>query len=130
MTIFCAVGTCASAAQSDWPLWMVKRWLPVISLRHMPCGDCMLESSMQYMGTFLYCSGRHLRSRGRPAPDLGVLRAGDALFQTHENLEHLAMMETVLGRIPESMAASASENARNYFMHRQVLSSGLLLVRH
>lgn len=47
--------------------------------------------------------------------------AGDALFQTHENLEHLAMMETVLGRIPESMAASANENARNYFMHRQVL---------
>ena len=32
------------------------------------------------------------------------------------------MMETVLGRIPESMAASASENARNYFMHRHVLS--------
>ena len=29
------------------------------------------------------------------------------------------MMETVLGSIPESMAASASENARNYFMHRQ-----------
>ena len=56
------------------------------------------------------------------APDLAFSIAGDALFQTHENLEHLAMMETVLGRIPESMAASASENARNYFMHRQVLS--------
>ena len=44
--------------------------------------------------------------------------AGDALFQTHENLEHLAMMETVLGRIPESMAAAANENARRYFTHR------------
>ena len=43
---------------------------------------------------------------------------GDALFQTHENLEHLAMMETVLGRIPESMAAAANENARRYFTHR------------
>ena len=32
------------------------------------------------------------------------------------------MMETVLGRIPESMAASASENARNHFMHRQASS--------
>ena len=49
-----------------------------------------------------------------------MLGAGDALFQTHENLEHLAMMETVLGRIPESMAASASENSRNYFMHRYI----------
>lgn len=26
------------------------------------------------------------------------------------------MMETVLGRIPESMAASANENAQKYFM--------------
>lgn len=29
---------------------------------------------------------------------------GKALFQTHENLEHLAMMERVLGPIPEHMA--------------------------
>lgn len=28
---------------------------------------------------------------------------GEALFQTHENLEHLAMMERVLGPIPEHM---------------------------
>lgn len=27
---------------------------------------------------------------------------GEALFQTHENLEHLAMMEVVFGRLPES----------------------------
>ncbi|KAG4395885.1 hypothetical protein GLYMA_19G059501v4 [Glycine max] len=27
----------------------------------------------------------------------------EALFQTHENLEHLAMMERVLGPIPEHM---------------------------
>ncbi|CAK0785347.1 hypothetical protein CVIRNUC_008554 [Coccomyxa viridis] len=47
------------------------------------------------------------------------LTTGDALFQTHENLEHLAMMETVLGRIPESMAAAANENARRYFTHRR-----------
>lgn len=25
---------------------------------------------------------------------------GDALFQTHDNLEHLAMMEVVMGKIP------------------------------
>lgn len=31
------------------------------------------------------------------------LFTGDALFQTHENLEHLAMMEMVLGPIPKDM---------------------------
>ena len=30
---------------------------------------------------------------------------GDALFQTHENLEHLAMMEAILGPLPKSMIA-------------------------
>lgn len=32
---------------------------------------------------------------------------GDALFQTHENLEHLAMMERVLGPIPVHMIKRA-----------------------
>lgn len=34
-------------------------------------------------------------------------RQGDALFQTHENLEHLAMMERVLGPIPHQMIRTA-----------------------
>jgi hypothetical protein len=32
---------------------------------------------------------------------------GEALFQTHENLEHLAMMERVLGPIPQHMVLRA-----------------------
>ena len=32
---------------------------------------------------------------------------GEALFQTHENLEHLAMMEKVLGPLPEHMIQRA-----------------------
>jgi hypothetical protein len=28
---------------------------------------------------------------------------GDALFQTHDNLEHLAMMEVVMGKMPQWM---------------------------
>lgn len=28
---------------------------------------------------------------------------GDALFQTHDNLEHLAMMEIVMGKMPLRM---------------------------
>lgn len=36
-----------------------------------------------------------------------MLLQGDALFQTHENLEHLAMMERVLGSIPIHMIKKA-----------------------
>ncbi|KAL4457537.1 hypothetical protein ABPG75_012402 [Micractinium tetrahymenae] len=43
------------------------------------------------------------------------LLSGDALFQTHENLEHLAMMEAVLGPVPPSMAAVAADNVRDLF---------------
>ncbi len=32
---------------------------------------------------------------------------GDALFQTHDNLEHLAMMEVVMGKMPQAMAHKA-----------------------
>ena len=32
---------------------------------------------------------------------------GEALFQTHENLEHLAMMERVLGPLPHHMLKKA-----------------------
>ncbi|KAI9246464.1 kinase-like domain-containing protein [Phascolomyces articulosus] len=40
---------------------------------------------------------------------------GEALFQTHDNLEHLAMMETVLGKLPTRLAQSASREASKYF---------------
>ncbi|KAK9946715.1 hypothetical protein M0R45_012162 [Rubus argutus] len=43
------------------------------------------------------------------------LCAGEALFQTHENLEHLAMMERVLGPLPQHMAQRASHGAEKYF---------------
>lgn len=36
------------------------------------------------------------------------LITGDALFQTHENLEHLAMMERVLGPLPSSIVEKAT----------------------
>ncbi|KAL6215613.1 hypothetical protein ACLB2K_015042 [Fragaria x ananassa] len=43
------------------------------------------------------------------------LCAGEALFQTHENLEHLAMMERVLGPLPQHMTQRASHGAEKYF---------------
>ncbi|KAJ6316398.1 hypothetical protein OIU78_019647 [Salix suchowensis] len=38
-----------------------------------------------------------------------------ALFQTHENLEHLAMMERVLGPVPQHMVVRADRRAEKYF---------------
>ncbi|XP_061366681.1 serine/threonine-protein kinase AFC1 isoform X1 [Gastrolobium bilobum] len=43
------------------------------------------------------------------------LCSGEALFQTHENLEHLAMMERVLGPLPPHMVGRADRRAEKYF---------------
>ncbi|KAJ7966004.1 Protein kinase [Quillaja saponaria] len=43
------------------------------------------------------------------------LCSGGALFQTHENVEHLAMMERVLGPLPEHMIRRANRGAEKYF---------------
>mmetsp|Transcript_7647 Transcript_7647/g.19480 ORF Transcript_7647/g.19480 Transcript_7647/m.19480 type:complete len:438 (-) Transcript_7647:87-1400(-) len=43
------------------------------------------------------------------------LLTGDALFQTHENLEHLAMMEVVLGPIQPKVIKRADRHAQKYF---------------
>lgn len=43
------------------------------------------------------------------------LCSGEALFQTHENLEHLAMMERVLGPLPIHMIRKADRHAEKYF---------------
>ncbi|XP_061339370.1 serine/threonine-protein kinase AFC3 isoform X2 [Gastrolobium bilobum] len=43
------------------------------------------------------------------------LCSGGALFQTHENLEHLAMMERVLGPLPEHMVRRSNRGAEKYF---------------
>lgn len=40
---------------------------------------------------------------------------GEALFQTHENLEHLAMMEAVFGPMPETFARRAARNRSEWF---------------
>ncbi|KDP26676.1 hypothetical protein JCGZ_17834 [Jatropha curcas] len=42
------------------------------------------------------------------------LCSGEALFQTHENLEHLAMMERVLGPLPQNMLKRADRHAEKY----------------
>ncbi|OMO72227.1 hypothetical protein CCACVL1_17884 [Corchorus capsularis] len=42
------------------------------------------------------------------------LCTGEALFQTHENLEHLAMMERLLGSLPQHMLKRADRHAEKY----------------
>lgn len=53
------------------------------------------------------------------------LLTGQALFQTHEDLEHLAMMEAVIGKIPESIAHPAWQLER-----KSSQSSTLLFYRN
>ncbi|KAL5135246.1 Serine/threonine-protein kinase AFC1 [Glycine soja] len=50
------------------------------------------------------------------------LCSGEALFQTHENLEHLAMMERVLGPLPPHMVVRADRRAEKYFKRGTRLS--------
>ncbi|RIB13561.1 kinase-like domain-containing protein [Gigaspora rosea] len=51
------------------------------------------------------------------------LFTGEALFQTHENLEHLAMMEHVLGRIPERIVRQMCRpNQLKYFRGSRLLN--------
>jgi len=45
------------------------------------------------------------------------LYTGEALFQTHENLEHLALMEKMLGPIPEHIISKASETKSSKYFH-------------
>ncbi|CDH51957.1 cmgc clk protein kinase [Lichtheimia corymbifera JMRC:FSU:9682] len=45
---------------------------------------------------------------------------GEAVFQTHDNLEHLAMMERVLGKLPGRMARKASPDAAKYFENNRL----------
>ncbi|KAG1465817.1 hypothetical protein G6F56_004811 [Rhizopus delemar] len=45
---------------------------------------------------------------------------GDALFQTHDDLEHLAMMEIVLNRIPLDLIKLASPEAKKLFENGQL----------
>ncbi|CAO3597483.1 unnamed protein product [Absidia cylindrospora] len=40
---------------------------------------------------------------------------GDALFHTHENLEHLAMMEAVIGGIPPYIVRQANREGQKFF---------------
>lgn len=43
------------------------------------------------------------------------LYTGVPLFQTHDNLDHLAMMEIIVGRMPERLCCQGSRSKPEYF---------------
>ncbi|KAJ3043021.1 Dual specificity protein kinase clk3 [Rhizophlyctis rosea] len=43
---------------------------------------------------------------------------GDALFQTHDNLEHLALMEAILGRLPQDMCRNPTSRGSERFFNK------------
>ncbi|MCO5575848.1 hypothetical protein L7F22_029653 [Adiantum nelumboides] len=45
------------------------------------------------------------------------LCSGELLFDTHENIEHLAMMERILGSIPSRLSRNSTGEAEKYFRH-------------
>ncbi|CAO3615206.1 unnamed protein product [Cunninghamella blakesleeana] len=45
---------------------------------------------------------------------------GDALFQTHDNLEHLAMMEVALGKIPTKMKQQSIQKGQTFFKNNEL----------
>lgn len=57
--------------------------------------------------------------RQQSGPPFPWRRFGDGvdspIVQTHENLEHLAMMEAVVGHLPEALGRQASRDAEKYF---------------
>ncbi|XP_024526874.1 serine/threonine-protein kinase AFC3 isoform X1 [Selaginella moellendorffii] len=50
------------------------------------------------------------------------LFSGDPLFQTHENLEHLAMMERILGPISRRIIDNVDRKAQKYFKNGRELN--------
>lgn len=50
------------------------------------------------------------------------LLSGDVLFQTHDNLEHLAMMEAMLGPLPPSMVQRAKAAGQGRYFQRDRLN--------
>lgn len=47
------------------------------------------------------------------------LYAGELLFCTHENLEHLALMEQIIGKIPQEMMERANDEAKRSYLRRK-----------
>ena len=71
-------------------LWCVECWLHLSGVVH--------SMFLNFAFLLFYCSKCKWFWY-----NFASVEQGEALFQTHENLEHLAMMERVLGPMPQNM---------------------------
>merc|ERR1719377_339455 len=71
-------------------------------------------NTRQYRGpeVLLSCGWNELSDQWSIGCILMELYSGNQLFETHEDLEHLALMERVLGVLPAAMLESASKSAK------------------
>lgn len=76
----------------------------IVSTRHYRAPEVIVGSGWMY-GADMWSIGCILIE----------LYTGEVLFDTHENREHLALMEKILGPIPDWFSRRISDSARKYF---------------
>eukprot|EP00996_Jenningsia_fusiforme_P004176 NODE_497_length_2173_cov_38.969868_g457_i0.p1 GENE.NODE_497_length_2173_cov_38.969868_g457_i0~~NODE_497_length_2173_cov_38.969868_g457_i0.p1 ORF type:complete len:538 (-),score=114.00 NODE_497_length_2173_cov_38.969868_g457_i0:560-2122(-) len=81
----------------------------IVSTRHYRAPEVILGSGWMYPAD-MWSVGSILIE----------LYTGDVLFSTHENREHLALMEAILGPFPEGFARKISDGAKKYFKGEQL----------
>lgn len=87
-----------------------KRSLSVVSTRHYRAPEVILGLGWSYPCD-IWSVGCILVE----------LFSGELLFDTHENIEHLAMMERVLGPIPPRLVRDSTGEAEKYFRDERKL---------
>lgn len=83
--------------------------------------DSSTINTRQYRGpeVLLGCGWNELSDQWSIACILMELYSGNQLFETHEEMEHLALMERIIGTIPQSMIDSASRSSREKWFTQQ-----------
>eukprot|EP00931_Biecheleriopsis_adriatica_P012434 TRINITY_DN113574_c0_g1_i1.p1 TRINITY_DN113574_c0_g1~~TRINITY_DN113574_c0_g1_i1.p1 ORF type:complete len:418 (+),score=79.69 TRINITY_DN113574_c0_g1_i1:34-1254(+) len=76
-----------------------------------------LINTRQYRGleVLLYLGWNHSSDLWSIGCILMELYAGDQLFETHEELEHLALIERIIGAFPKEMVRKTSAKTKNMF---------------
>ncbi len=96
----------------------------MVSTRHYRASEIILGRSLFLtLRTFVSYFARLAIGLGWSYPcdafSLGCILVefftGVALFQTHDNLEHLAMMEMVMGKMPDRFARSGARSKPDFF---------------
>lgn len=88
----------------------------IINTRQYRAPEVILSKSKEAIMCVLGCQPWDMKSDiWSMACILAELYTGEMFFSTHENTEHLAMMETVFGPFPRHMAERSSSSFRDLF---------------